>query len=164
MAATTSSPTDSATAKDRELVIKRVFDAPRELVFKAWTDPEMLKQWSAPQGFTIPVAEGELKPGGKWRSMMRKPDGTELWLGGVYREIIPPERLVFTHAWDDKNGKPGHETVVTVTLVERNGKTEMTFKQGIFDSVESRDGHKGGWTECFDRLEALISTERASIA
>lgn len=164
MAATTSSTAESAKAQDLELVIKRVFDAPRELVFKAWTDPEMLKQWSAPQGFTIPVAEGELKPGGKWRSMMRKPDGTELWLGGVYREIVPPERLVFTHAWDDKNGNPGHETVVTVTLLERNGKTEMTFKQGAFTSVEERDGHKGGWTECFARLEELISSERASLA
>jgi uncharacterized protein YndB with AHSA1/START domain len=164
MAAKGNSTGSSSSKSDRELVIKRVFDAPRELVFKAWTDPEHLKQWSAPQGFTIPVAEGDLRPGGKWRSMMRKPDGTELWLGGVYREIVEPERLVFTHAWDDKNGRPGHETVVTVTLVERDGKTEMTFRQGLFDSVESRDGHQGGWTECFDRLEELLSRESSTIA
>jgi uncharacterized protein YndB with AHSA1/START domain len=159
MTAGTSSIADSTTAQERELVIIRVFDAPRELVFKAWTDPEQLKQWSAPQGFTVPVAEGDLRPGGKWRSMMRKPDGTELWLGGVYREIVEPERLVFTHAWDDEHGKPGHETVVTVTLVERDGKTEMTFRQGVFKSVESRDGHNGGWTECFDRLEELLTRD-----
>jgi uncharacterized protein YndB with AHSA1/START domain len=164
MASKGNSTGSSSSKSDRELVIKRVFDAPRELVFKAWTDPEHLKQWSAPQGFTIPVAEGDLRPGGKWRSMMRKPDGTELWLGGVYREIVEPERLVFTHAWDDKNGKPGHETVVTVTLVERDGKTEMTFRQGLFESVESRDGHQGGWTECFDRLEELLSRESSTIA
>jgi uncharacterized protein YndB with AHSA1/START domain len=164
MASKGNSTGSSSSKSDRELVIKRVFDAPRELVFKAWTDPEHLKQWSAPQGFTIPVAEGDLRPGGKWRSMMRKPDGTELWLGGVYREIVEPERLVFTHAWDDKNGRPGHETVVTVTLVERDGKTEMTFRQGLFESVESRDGHQGGWTECFDRLEELLSRESSTIA
>jgi uncharacterized protein YndB with AHSA1/START domain len=164
MASKGNSTGSSSSKSDRELVIKRVFDAPRELVFKAWTDPEHLKQWSAPEGFTIPVAEGDLRPGGKWRSMMQKPDGTELWLGGVYREIVEPERLVFTHAWDDKNGKPGHETVVTVTLVERDGKTEMTFRQGLFESVESRDGHQGGWTECFDRLEELLSRESSTIA
>jgi len=147
----------TATAGERELVIKRVFAAPRELVFKAWTDPEQLKQWSAPRGFTIPVSEGELRPGGKWRASMRKPDGTDLWLGGVYREIVEPERLVFTHAWDTEQGQPGHETVVTVTFVERDGKTEMTFKQSGFKSVESRDGHEGGWTESFDRLEELVS-------
>jgi uncharacterized protein YndB with AHSA1/START domain len=66
---------------------------------------------------------------------------------------------VFTHAWDDEHGKPGHETVVTVTLVERDGKTEMTFRQGVFKSVESRDGHNGGWTECFDRLEELLTRD-----
>jgi uncharacterized protein YndB with AHSA1/START domain len=164
MTTATSSIADSTTSQERELVIKRVFDAPRELVFKAWTDPEHLKQWSAPRGFTLPFAEGDLRPGGKWRSMMRKPDGTELWLGGVYREIVEPERLVFTHAWDDEHGNPGHETLVTVTFVERDGKTEMTFRQGMFESVESRDGHKGGWTECFDRLEELLSKERSSIA
>jgi uncharacterized protein YndB with AHSA1/START domain len=164
MASKGNSTGSSSSKSDRELVIKRVFDAPRELVFKAWTDPEHLKQWSAPQGFTIPIAEGDLRPGGKWRSMMRKPDGTELWLGGVYREIVEPERLVFTHAWDDANGNPGPETTVTVTLVERNGKTEMTFRQGAFESVGSRDDHQGGWTECFDRLEELLSRESSTIA
>ncbi|HEU4879116.1 MAG TPA: SRPBCC domain-containing protein [Gemmatimonadaceae bacterium] len=140
---------------DKELVINRVFDAPRELVWKAWTDPEEMKQWSAPRGFTIPINEGELKPGGVWRSQMRKEDGTELNLGGVYHEIVEPERLVFTHAWMDESGKPGPETVVTVILTERGNKTEMTFRQTGFASVESRDGHEGGWNECFDKLAEL---------
>ena len=87
---------------------------------------------------------------------MHAPDGRDLWLGGVYREIVAAERLVFTHAWDDPQGKPGHETVVTVTFVERDGKTEMTFRQAVFESVGERDGHQGGWSECFERLETHL--------
>jgi uncharacterized protein YndB with AHSA1/START domain len=83
---------------------------------------------------------------------MRSPEGRDLWLGGVYREIVAPERLVFTHAWDSADGKPGHETVATVTLVDQGGKTKMTFEQAFFESVEQRDGHQGGWSECFERL------------
>ena len=148
---------DTMTATERELVITRVFDAPRDLVWRAWTEPERIKQWSAPKGFTIPVAEGELRPGGAWKSCMRKPDGTDLWLAGVYREIDEPKRLVFTHAWLDEHGDPGPETLVTVSLVERGGKTEMTFRQSGFDSADSRDGHAGGWNECFDRLDDLLA-------
>ncbi|HWL38661.1 MAG TPA: SRPBCC domain-containing protein [Gemmatimonadaceae bacterium] len=144
-------------ASGRELVIERTFDAPRELVWKAWTDPEMLKQWSAPHGVAIPVSEGELRPGGKWRACMHTPEGKDLWLGGTYREIVPPERLVFTHAWDDPSGKPGHETLITVILTERAGKTEMDFRQTGFDSNESRDGHNDGWNQCFERLKRLVA-------
>jgi len=142
---------------DDELVINRVFDAPRDLVWKAWTDPEMMKEWSAPRGFTLPISEGDLRPGGAWRAQMRKDDGTELGLGGVYREIAAPERLVFTHVWMDENGKPGPETLVTVTFTDRGGKTEMNFRQSGFDSVESRDGHSEGWNECFDKLAELVA-------
>ena len=153
----TATTNDTMTEKARELVITRVFDAPRDLVWKAWTEPERIRQWSAPKGFTIPVAEGDLRPGGAWKSCMRKPDGTDLWLAGVYQEIDEPKRLVFTHAWLDENGKPGPETLVTVTFTERAGKTEMVFRQSGFDSAESRDGHAGGWNECFDRLDALLA-------
>ena len=142
---------------DDELVINRVFDAPRDLVWKAWTDPEMMKEWSAPRGFTLPISEGDLRPGGAWRAQMRKDDGTELDLGGVYRQITAPERLVFTHAWMDENGNPGPETLVTVTFADRGGKTEMNFRQSGFDSVESREGHSGGWNECFDKLAELLA-------
>lgn len=148
---------DTQTANYRELVITRVFDAPRDLVWKAWTEPERMKQWLAPQGFTIPVNEGDLRAGGTWRACMRKPDGTDLWLGGIYREVVEPQRLVFTHAWDNENGKPGPETLVTVTFTERDGKTEMNFRQSGFESVDSRDGHAGGWGECFDRLEEILA-------
>jgi uncharacterized protein YndB with AHSA1/START domain len=147
---------DTRTSSDRELVITRTFAAPRDLVWKAWTEPDRLKKWSSPSGFTIPVSEGDLRPGGKWRACMVKDDGTELWLGGKYTEVVPPERLVFTHAWDDDEGKPGHETTVSVTLTERGGKTLMEFRQSGFDSGEARDGHAEGWGECFDKLDDLL--------
>ncbi len=143
-------------ADDRELVIQRVFDAPRILVFKAWTEGDRIAQWMAPMGFTLPFGEADLRPGGAWRACMRPTEGADLWLGGVYREIVPPERLVFTHAWLGADGKPGDETVITVTFAERDGKTEMTFRQARFASVEARNGHAGGWGECFDKLQNYL--------
>lgn len=138
--------------EERELLITRVFDAPRELVFKAWTEREHILRWLAPRGMAVTQAEGDLRPGGHWRSCIRKPDGTDLWVGGRYREIAPSERLVFTHAWDGPDGKPGHETVVSVRFEDLGGKTRMIFHQTLFDSVANRDGHRHGWGECFDIL------------
>ena len=146
------------TAEDLELVINRVFDAPRELLWKAWTDPEMMKVWSAPRGFTIPRSEGELKVNGTWHATMVKPDGEELSLGGRYLEIVEPERLVFTHVWMDENGNPtSSDSTCTVTLTARGNKTEMNFRQTGFDSEGSRDGHNEGWNECFDKLDEMLS-------
>lgn len=76
---------------------------------------------------------------------------------GVYREIVEPERLVFTHAWEDKDGKPKHETLVTITFAEHDGKTKLTFHQAIFESIESRDSHGEGWSESLDRLEEYLA-------
>jgi uncharacterized protein YndB with AHSA1/START domain len=134
------------------LVITRIFDAPRRAVFKAWTDPKQITRWMAPQGFTIPSAEGDLRPGGAWRMTMRPAKGADLRLQGAYREIVEPERLVFTHTWLDDAGKPGHETLVTVTFADHEGKTKMTMRQATFENVEERDGHEGGWSETFDKL------------
>ncbi|MGH7675151.1 MAG: SRPBCC family protein [Gemmatimonadales bacterium] len=147
---------------DRILVIERVFDAPPELVFKAWTEREAIMRWMAPTGFTIPSCDGDLRPGGAWRMSMRTPDGAELRLEGVYREIVPPRRLVFTHVWLDGDGRPGHETLVTVTFADRGGKTALTFQQAVFESQAERDAHRGGWTECFDRLGAYLDHPAAS--
>jgi uncharacterized protein YndB with AHSA1/START domain len=147
---------NSAVAERPELTLTRLIDAPRDLVFRAWTEPEHLMQWSAPHGFTVTHAEGELKPGGKWRSCMRSPDGQDLWLGGAYREIVPPERLVFTHAWD--GDEPDHETVVTVTLEDVGGKTRLTLHQAAFASMADRDGHEGGWSETLDRLATYATS------
>jgi uncharacterized protein YndB with AHSA1/START domain len=142
---------------ERELSIRRTFNASRELVFRAWTEPQLLAQWSCPRGFTCSENRGELRVGGGFSTCMRSPEGTEHRLRGVYREIVPPERLVFTHCWVDEHGTPGPETLVTVTLVERDGRTEMLFHQGRFDSIASRDGHEQGWTSCFEQLAELLS-------
>jgi uncharacterized protein YndB with AHSA1/START domain len=145
-----------AAAESHELVLTRVFDARRELVFKAWTEREYLMQWSAPHGFTVTESDGELRAGGSYRAAMRSPEGEVHRLGGVYKEIVAPERLVFTHAWEGDDGKLGHATEVTVTLEDLGGKTKMTFRQTGFESAASRDGHQGGWSEAFGRLAALV--------
>src|SRR5216683_738616 len=104
---------------DRVLVITRVFDAPREAVFRAWTDPAQARQWMGPRGFTATHNENDGRVGGRWRLCLRRDaTGEELWQGGVNREIVVPERLVFTFAWDGENGRPGPETLVTITFAE----------------------------------------------
>jgi uncharacterized protein YndB with AHSA1/START domain len=139
------------------LTLTRLYDAPRELVFRAWTEPEHLRRWCAPTGFTIPDSDGDLRPGGAWRATMRAPDGEEHRLTGTYREIVPPERLVFTHAWLDADGRAGIETLVTVTLEDQGGRTFLTLVQTGFESTASRDGHAGGWTETLDRLAGHLA-------
>ncbi|HEU0053539.1 MAG TPA: SRPBCC domain-containing protein [Longimicrobium sp.] len=145
-------------AVDGELVIVRVFDAPRALVWSAWTEGERIRHWSAPHGYEITHGEGEARPGVAWRSCMRSPEGHELWLGGVYREVVPGERLSFTHAWEGDDGRPGPETLVTVELADADdGKTRMTFRQTGFTSVVTREGHRGGWEQSFERLDDFLS-------
>jgi uncharacterized protein YndB with AHSA1/START domain len=148
----------AARKPERVLEITRTFDAPRALVFAAWTQPRHLAQWSGPRGFTASQDYMDLRPGGAYRACLKAPDGTEHWVRGVYREVVEPERLVFTHAWEREDGEPGPETVVTVTFAERGRGTEMTFHQAIFESVEARDGHRGGWSSSLDRLAEYLGT------
>ena len=140
-----------------KITLTRVFAAPRSLVYEAWTTPEHLRNWCAPQGFTIPESRGDLRPGGAWWCCMVAPDGIRHPLGGEYREVVPNERLVFTHCWEDENGNPGHETLVTVRFADEDEGTRVTLEQEGFDSPESREGHLGGWTQCLDRLEENLS-------
>ncbi|WP_309083271.1 SRPBCC domain-containing protein [Chelativorans sp.] len=149
---------DAATARqsDAELYITRVFDAPPALVFDAWTKPEHLSRWCCPTGFTLPYSEGDIRPGGWFKTCMRSPQGEDHWLSGTYREVTPPERLVFTHAWHDGAGQPGDETVVTVTLKGEGGRTRLTLHQAFFASKGSRDGHEAGWQETLDNLAAYL--------
>ena len=142
------------TRDDRVLEITRVFAAPRRLVFETWTRPEHLKHWSAPTGFTIPICEGDVRVGGKWRCCMVSPAGVEHWLGGVYREIERDKRLVFTFTWENEGPSAGIETVVTITFEGRDGRTVQTFHQSPFRNVERRDSHIGGWNQAFDKEEA----------
>jgi len=141
-----------------ELVIIRIFDAPRELVWKAWTDPAQMAKWMGPRGYTGCNLEGELRPGGKWRACLRRDeDGEELWQGGVYREVVEPERLVWTFAWEGDDGLPENEMLITATFAGEAGKTKMTFQQTGFRSIDQRDGHDGGWNSTFDRLEEFLA-------
>ncbi|MGH6896936.1 MAG: SRPBCC family protein [Geminicoccaceae bacterium] len=155
MAASASAASRTA---ERDLVISRVLEAPRDLVFEAWTEQEHLIHWSAPHGFTITHGEGDVRPGGAWRCCMRSAEGVDYWLGGSYREIVAPERLVFTHAWEDEADRTGHATLVTVTFAEHGQRTKLGFHQAGFESVASRDSHRDGWTECLDRLAGYLAT------
>jgi uncharacterized protein YndB with AHSA1/START domain len=149
--------TNTATTAERELVITRIFEAPRELVWAAWTDRERVMHWLGPKDFTTLEFEMDPRPGGAWHSRMRSPEGVVHSNRGVVREVVEPERLVFTFAWDDEDGKPGREMLITIALAERDGKTEMTFSQSVFESAEDRDGHRGGWSESFDKLADYLA-------
>ena len=139
----------------RELVITRRFDAPRDLVWKAWSERERAMKWWGPHGFTLTHLEWDQRPGGAWRAVMRSPDGREYPQHGVYKEIRPPERLVYTFIWDEDG--PESEMLVTVTFAERGGKTDMTFRKGPFTSRESQKGEEGGWGETFERLAGFLA-------
>ena len=155
---------DSTTISDREIVITRVLNAPRELVFKAWTQPEHMMRWFAPKGCTTPFCTIDLRVGGFFHYCMRLPEGQEIWGIGVYREIVEPERIVYTDRFADAAGNtvppahygmsPGHppETLVTVTFVDHDGKTKLTLRHSIPKSVEEREGTQQGWIDMLDRL------------
>lgn len=139
--------------RDDELLIERVLNAPVELVYRVWTTPEHLMRWWGPKDFTTAGYEMEFRPGGAYRATIRGPDGARHGMSGVYREITPERRIVMTFAWDEAEGEP-FETLVTVTFAPEGRRTRFTFHQTPFQSVESRDSHLGGWTECMDRLQA----------
>jgi uncharacterized protein YndB with AHSA1/START domain len=151
--------TTFTTPSDRELVMARVFDAPRRLVFDAWTSPEHLPHWIlGPSGWTMPVCEIDLRPGGAYRYVWRRSDGTEMEMGGVYKEIAPPERLVATESW----GGDWPETINTLTLSEEDGKTTISLRV-LYPSKEARDaalktGMKEGVSLSFDRLAEHLRT------
>lgn len=150
----------SATAKPAtaELAITRVFDAPRELVFDAWTEPARLVQWWGPKGFTIPSCEMDVRPGGAWRVCMRDAAGGDHWVRGVYREIDEPERLVFSWAWEDPQGKLGHETVVALSFAEEGERTKLTLHHAIFESENARDQHQSGWASTLEKLTEYLES------
>lgn len=142
------------------LVIKRTFDAPRDIVWKVWSDPSQAKHWWGPNGSTLPFVEMDQRPSGKWRAQMRTPDGKDLWQHGVYREIVPPEKTVYTFIWD---AEPENEMLVSVIFKAKGNKTEMTFTQDGFKSVEDREGHEGGWTQTFDRFAKHLAKTNGGV-
>lgn len=148
----------AATPDDTVLHLTRTFDAPRDRVFRAWTDPDRLSKWWGPQTHSCPVAELDVRAGGKWRTCMLGEDGIERWVRGVYREVEAPERLVFTWAWET-DGVPGDETLVTIEFRDNAGGTEMNFTQERFPTAESRDLHNVGWTSSLAGLADYLSRE-----
>ena len=153
----------------KELVITRIFDAPREFVWKAWTEPERMKRWWGPKNFTAPVIKIDFRAGGKYLYCMRSPEGQDFWSTGVYREIVELERIVYTDSFADEKGTPvppSHygisgdwpaEFLVTLTFEEHEGKTKMTLRHAGIQAGEMSDLAEAGWNESFDKLaESLI--------
>jgi uncharacterized protein YndB with AHSA1/START domain len=153
----------------REIVMTRVFDAPRTLVFDAFTKPDLVRKWLlGPEGWTMPVCEIDLRVGGSYRYVWRNAQGIEMGMGGVYREIVAPERVVATERFD-QSWYPG-EAVGTITLAEQSGKTMLT-QTVLYDSREAREvvlksPMESGVVASYDRLARLLASqaERASRA
>lgn len=156
-------------ATDAEIVLTRDFDAPRETVFRAWTDPAWLARWWGPAGFTTPHCEVDLRVGGRFHFCMRSPEGQEYWGLGIYREIVPPERIVYDDSFADEAGNPvepsrygvgdDHPVVarVEITFEERDGGTRVILRHELAASVSARDGAMHGWGEMLDRLAGELT-------
>lgn len=138
------------------LELKRVFTAPREKVFQAWTTPEALKKWWGPEGYETPIAEVDLRVGGRYRLGMRKlPDGEVFYLLGAFREVTAPERLVYTWSWEGAHAEMG-ETLVTVEFRTAGQSTEVILTHELFPDEATRDEHVKGWSSCLDRLPTAL--------
>jgi uncharacterized protein YndB with AHSA1/START domain len=145
-------------AADAGLVLRlsRVLPAPREVVYRALTDPAELAKWWGPKGFTSPSVDFDPQVGGSYRIAMQPPDGDLFHLSGEFREVDPPARLSYTFRWDPPD--PGdRETLATLVLEDRGEETEVLFTQGEFATEERRALHEGGWTDGFERLEQLLA-------
>ncbi len=154
----------------RELVINRIFDAPRELVWKAWTEPELMMQWWGPKDFTTPSIKLDLRVGGEYLSCMRSPDGKDYWSKGTYKEIVPGQRLVLTDSFADDKGNivPATyygmspefplESLVTVTFDENDGRTKLTLRYDDISSIPQSDlsDMQQGWNEMLDKLADFL--------
>jgi uncharacterized protein YndB with AHSA1/START domain len=159
MIANHSAATTLTTPSEREIVVTRVVNAPRRLVFEVYTNPQHVPQWmTGPAGWTMPICEIDLRPGGAWRFVWRRDDGSEMVMHGLYKEIVPPERLVSTESW----GGDFPETLNTLLLSEEDGKTTIT-QQMLFPSKEARDaalktGMQEGMSISFERLDEYLAT------
>jgi len=156
-------------AKGRELVLARVFEAPRGIVWKAWTEPERVKDWWGPKGYTTPACDIDLRVGGRFLLCMRSPEGKDYWIMGVYREIVPLEKLVYTDSFADEHGNvvpAAHygmnpeiplELLVIVTFEDLGRRTKLTLRHAGLPEGPHQAGAQQGWSESLDRLEASMA-------
>ncbi len=152
------------TSETLALSLTHTFDAPVELVFRMWSEPEHMRRWGCPEGFTVVYSEIDFRVGGEWRSCMRSPDGTDYRLRGTYLEIVANEKIVNTSAWLDDDGNPVQETVITLNFKDVGGKTELGLHQAAFETASSRDSHRDGWISSLANLEAHLSALEAGAA
>ena len=154
--------TSTAQSYESELVLTRIFGVPRNLVWKAWTDPRQLAQWWGPNGFTNPVCKLDLRPGGAIRIEMRAPDGATYPMSGVFREIVEPGRLVFVSAPLDQQGNPMFEVLNTVTLDDEGGKTKLTVHAQVIKTTalapQYLRGMRAGWAQSLERLRNIFGS------
>ncbi|MGH2528122.1 MAG: SRPBCC family protein [Actinomycetota bacterium] len=153
------------TPSDREIVMTRVFDAPRDLVFEAHSSCEHLSHWWGPRKYEVASCEVDFRPGGAWRIVHRGPDGEEHAFSGEFREIVRPESITWTFEW---GGMHGHVSVETLTLEEHDGKTTLRATS-VFDSVEDRDGMlesgmESGAAETYERLDEYLEVLKGRAA
>lgn len=160
-AGTAAAPSSAQKLRHGDVLLTRVLDAPRALVFKAWTDREQLARWWGPHGFTNPRCEIDVRPGGAILIHMRGPDGTVYPMTGVYQEIVEPDRLVFTSSALDEEGKPLFEVRTTVTFAEQNGKTTLTVDARVVSATPKAASHlagaNAGWSQTLDRLAEFVA-------
>jgi len=145
----------------REIVITRVFDAPRELVWQAWTDARHLARWWGPHQFTNPVCEVDLRPGGAIRIVMRGPEGVDYPMGGNFREIVTPERLVMVTAALNDKGRPMFEFLHRISFEEQGARTKLTIRSQVISQTGEADhyigGYEAGMTQSLERLASLLA-------
>ncbi len=139
------------------LSITRTIRAPREKVFRAWTDPDELVKWWGPEGCSSPGAEIDLRPGGRYRIAMRTPENKEIYSLGEYREVAAPERLVFTWIWEGPPEMAGVETLITLEFREKGDSTEITITHERFPTEKDRENHEWGWNSSLDCLEKFFA-------
>lgn len=169
----TASDSTRTGTEDRGLLVERTFDAPRELVWRAWTEPEHFRRWYGPQGFTSTTCEIDFRVGGRHLFGLRSPDGWGYWTTGVYREIVPLERFVTTDSMADEQGNvvpAAHygmgddvplETVVTVTFEDLgDGKTRLTLRQDGWSDPGMAAGANAGWNQALDKLAMVLAESR----
>jgi uncharacterized protein YndB with AHSA1/START domain len=142
--------------EDRILRIERLIAAPPDMLFALWIEPAELVKWWAPDGLVAEVDTLDVRPDGRWRTVLRRPDGSGLAASGVYRIVEPPRRLAFTWAWEDASGARGHETEVSVSFEPAPGGTRLVLVQQSFENAQARDNHNRGWAASFDRIGAIV--------